>query len=91
MNARGDRRQVKRIELVGGVHVFVRLDTAVDLRAIMHTVQKQFRAGGHMIRIDEGSPAAEPVSLDMVLEGSSPAELMETATQTVQDIQRAPQ
>ena len=92
VNARGVTvGKVKRIELrPGGVHVFVRLDTAVDLRADYRiTVQSSSVLGGHMIRIDEGSPAAEPVSLDMVLEGSSPAELMETATQTVQDIQRA--
>lgn len=92
VNARGVAiGKVKHIELQpGGVHVWIRLDMDIDLRADYRiTVQSSSVLGGHLIRIDEGSPTAEPVALTELLEGSPAAELMESATQTVQDIQNA--
>lgn len=73
-----------------GVHVQARLDVPVDLHeGYRIEVATGSVLGGRYLSVDLGDPAAPRLSLDAPLQGSASAELMDTATKTVQDIQAA--
>ena len=92
VNARGVAvGKVKDIALQpDGVHVFARLDVPIVLRADYRIeVLSGSVLGGRFLGIREGSPEAPEIPLDGLLKGSTTAELLDTATHTVQDIQNA--
>ena len=74
----------------GGVHVRVRLDVPLTLReGYRIEVKSGSVLGGRFLSVDEGGPEAPEISLAGLLTGSPSAELLDTATKTVQDIQHA--
>jgi phospholipid/cholesterol/gamma-HCH transport system substrate-binding protein len=83
--------KVKRISLQeDGVHVVARLEVPLQLREDYRIfVRAGSVLGGSFLFIEEGTPTAPPVPGDTLLRGSASAALMDTATQTVQDIQKA--
>lgn len=92
VNARGvPVGKVKKIELQpDGVHVFARFDVPVILRADYRIeVLSGSVLGGRFMGISQGSPEAPEIPLDGLLKGSAAAQLLDTATHTVQDIQAA--
>ena len=92
VNARGvPVGKVKQIALApDGVHVFARLDLPLVLREDYRIeVLSGSVLGGRFLGVREGSPEAPEIPLDGVLKGSATAELLDTATHTVQDIQNA--
>ncbi|NCD21614.1 MAG: MCE family protein [Spartobacteria bacterium] len=75
-----------------GVHLRARLDVPVELHeGYRIEVATGSVLGGRFLRVDLGDPAAPGVPLDpeAPLAGCVSAELMDTATKTVQDIQAA--
>lgn len=83
--------KVKGIELQSdGVHISVRLDVPVELHEDYRIeVLSGSVLGGRFLSIQQGS-ADEPVlALDQPLKGSPSAELMDSATQTVEGIRNA--
>lgn len=92
VNARGVTvGKVKRIALdPDGVHIHARLDVPVHLREDYAIVVKSGSVlGGNFLSIQEGSPERPEIPLAGLLKGSPSAELLDTATKTVQDIQKA--
>jgi phospholipid/cholesterol/gamma-HCH transport system substrate-binding protein len=92
VNARGVTvGKVKKIALEpDGVHIFARLDVPVHLREDYKIIVKSGSVlGGNFLSIQEGSPEMSEIPLDGLLRGSPSAELLDTATKTVQDIQKA--
>jgi len=92
VNARGVTvGKVKEILLAsGGVHVKARLDIPIVLREDYRIeVLSGSVLGGRYLSLQEGSPDAPEISLDGLLTGSPTAELMDTATQAVEDIRDA--
>jgi len=92
VNARGVTvGKVKKISMEsGGVHVRARLDVPVVLREDYRIeVLSGSILGGRFLDLQEGSPEAPEISLDGLLKGSPSAELMDTATKAVEDIQLA--
>jgi len=92
VNARGVTvGKVKEIRLAsGGVHVKARLDVPIVLREDYRIeVLSGSILGGRFLDLQEGSSEAPKISLSELLKGSPSAELMDTATRTVEDIQLA--
>ena len=92
VNARGVIvGKVKQVLLKpDGVHVYARLDTDLDLREDYRiTVMSGSVLGGHLLAVFEGSAEAAPLPLTGLLKGSASSELLDTATKTILDIQRA--
>ena len=92
VNARGVTvGKVKKLALEpDGVHIHARLDVPVHLREDYKIVVKAGSVlGGNFLSIQEGSPELAEIPLDGLLKGSPSAELLDTATKTVQDIQKA--
>ena len=83
--------KVKELALASdGVHVRARLDVPVVLRADYRIeVMSGSVLGGRYLGVQEGSPEAPEIPLEGLLTGHPSAELMDTATKTVQDIQKA--
>jgi len=83
--------KVKEILLAsGGVHVRARLDVPIVLREDYRIeVLSGSILGGRFLDLQEGSPEAPEIALSELLKGSPSAELMDTATRTVEDIQLA--
>jgi phospholipid/cholesterol/gamma-HCH transport system substrate-binding protein len=91
VNARGvNIGKVKFIVLKeDGVHVSARLDVPLTLREDYQIrLMSGSVLGGGIVNIQEGSPEAPAISLDGLLHGTASAELMDTATKTVLDIQK---
>ena len=92
VNARGVTiGKVKGIVLAkDGVHIRARLDQPVELRADYRIeVMSGSVLGGRFLQVEQGSPDAPLVPLNLPLKGSETAELLDTATKTVQDIRNA--
>ena len=83
--------KVKGIELQSdGVHVSVRLDVPVELHEDYRIeVLSGSVLGGRFLSIQQGSPDEPVLALDQPLAGSPSAELMDSATQTVEGIRNA--
>jgi phospholipid/cholesterol/gamma-HCH transport system substrate-binding protein len=92
VNARGVTiGKVKEILLKSdGVHVKVRLDIPVVLReGYRIEVRSGSVLGGRFLGVEEGRADAPKIPLDTLLKGSPSPELMDAATQTIQDIRNA--
>jgi phospholipid/cholesterol/gamma-HCH transport system substrate-binding protein len=92
VNARGVTvGKVKTITLApDGVHVGVRLDIPITLRDdYLIEVLSGSVLGGRYLSVFEGTADAPEISLDDPLKGSPSAELMDTATQAVEEIRDA--
>ena len=92
VNARGVAiGKVKGIWLEpDGVHVRARLDVPVELHeGYRIEVATGSVLGGRFLSVHLGDASAPRLSLAAPLQGSASAELMDTATKTVQDIQAA--
>jgi len=92
VNARGVTvGKVKTITLApDGVHVGVRLDIPITLREDYRMeVLSGSVLGGRYLSVFEGTADAPEISLAQPLNGSPSAELMDTATQAVEEIRNA--
>mgnify|MGYP003614331773 CR=1 FL=1 len=92
VNARGVTvGKVKGIALApDGVHIRVRLDQPLELREDYRiAVMAGSVLGGRFLQVEQGSPDEPVIALDQTLQGSEAAELLDSATRTVEDIRNA--